>query len=290
METEPLPLSAQQENDFSKIIDDILAESDINTVSSKSIRKGVQAKVGYDLTPYKKSVVTLILQRFDAFTATNNAPAHPTTNGTTAPSASPPHPTTNGISTPTPPANRKRPSAPDSPAAHTSTAFSPPPSKKHRHTASVEEDDAAFAARLQAEENARTARTTRGAGNGKRKTAPRKKSTPKKKSASRVTDDSGEEGEGGEGGERKVNRTGGFHKPFNLSPSLSEMLGGVTQLSRPQTVKHIWEYIRAHDLQDPADKRHIICDEPMRAVFKQDKVHMFTMNKLLNQNLYAPDE
>lgn len=28
----------------------------------------------------------------------------------------------------------------------------------------------------------------------------------------------------------------------------------------------------------------------MRAVFKQDRVHMFTMNKILNQNLYAVDE
>lgn len=28
----------------------------------------------------------------------------------------------------------------------------------------------------------------------------------------------------------------------------------------------------------------------MRAVFKQDKIHMFTMTKVLNQNLYTPDE
>jgi upstream activation factor subunit UAF30 len=62
------------------------------------------------------------------------------------------------------------------------------------------------------------------------------------------------------------------------------------QLSRPQTVKKIWEYIKANDLQDPSDKRQIRCDEPMRNIFKQDRVHMFTMNKILNQNLYAADE
>jgi upstream activation factor subunit UAF30 len=61
-------------------------------------------------------------------------------------------------------------------------------------------------------------------------------------------------------------------------------------LSRPQTVKKIWAYIRAKDLQDPNDKRQIRCDEAMRAVFKQDKIHMFTMNKILSQNLYNPDE
>jgi len=34
----------------------------------------------------------------------------------------------------------------------------------------------------------------------------------------------------------------------------------------------------------------IICDDQMRAVFKTDKIQMFTMNKVLNQNLYNPDE
>ena len=62
------------------------------------------------------------------------------------------------------------------------------------------------------------------------------------------------------------------------------------QLSRPQTVKRIWAYVRANDLQDPSDKRMIRCDESMRAVFKQEKVHMFTMNKILSQNMYNVDE
>lgn len=74
-----------------------------------------------------------------------------------------------------------------------------------------------------------------------------------------------------------------------LSPPLSELLGE-TQLSRPQCVKKIWDYIKARDLQDPNDKRQIRCDDGLRTVFKTDKVHMFTMNKILNQNLYALDE
>lgn len=65
---------------------------------------------------------------------------------------------------------------------------------------------------------------------------------------------------------------------------------GQTTLSRPQTVKQIWNYVKERDLQDPNDKRQIRCDDAMRAVFKQDKVHMFTMNKLLAQHLYAADE
>ena len=64
----------------------------------------------------------------------------------------------------------------------------------------------------------------------------------------------------------------------------------VLQLSRPQAVKRVWQYIRENNLQDPSDRRQILCDDPMRAVFKQDRVHMFTMTKILNQNLYNPDE
>ena len=71
-----------------------------------------------------------------------------------------------------------------------------------------------------------------------------------------------------------------------MSEPLAELLGE-TQLSRPQTVKKIWEYVKARELQDPADKRQIRCDDAMRAVFKTDRVHMFTMNKILNHNLYA---
>lgn len=60
-------------------------------------------------------------------------------------------------------------------------------------------------------------------------------------------------------------------------------------MSRPQTVKKIWEHIKAHDLQVPTDKRQINCDDKMRAVFKCDQVHMFTMNKLLGKHFYPID-
>ena len=38
---------------YSAIIDDILAQSDLNLVSAKRIRKGLQEKVDYDITPQK---------------------------------------------------------------------------------------------------------------------------------------------------------------------------------------------------------------------------------------------
>jgi upstream activation factor subunit UAF30 len=53
-------------------------------------------------------------------------------------------------------------------------------------------------------------------------------------------------------------------------------LVGEPRLSRPQTVKRIWEYIKGNSLQDPSDGRFILCDGPMKAVFNTDKLHMFT--------------
>ena len=61
------------------------------------------------------------------------------------------------------------------------------------------------------------------------------------------------------------------------------------QLSRPQTVKKIWEYVRSQGLQNPDDKRQIVCDEPMKAVFKQDTVHMFTMVSFSASPVLLPD-
>ena len=122
----------------------------------------------------------------------------------------------------------------------------------------------------------------------KRKTVTKKaKATPKKKSKAKINSDDDSNVSDSEKPEKE--KKGGFHKPMTLSQPLSQMLGE-SQLSRPQTVKKIWAYVKERDLQDPSDKRQIRCDDAMRAVFKQERVHMFTMNKLLASHLYAADE
>ncbi|KAK9319894.1 SWIB/MDM2 domain-containing protein [Lipomyces orientalis] len=87
---------------------------------------------------------------------------------------------------------------------------------------------------------------------------------------------------------REVNRNNPFNAKMILSPQLADFLG-VTELSRPEAVKSIWTYIKDNDLQNPEDKREILCDDKMRPVFG-DKVHMFTMNKILGNHLYKRDE
>ncbi|KAJ3049153.1 hypothetical protein HK097_009818 [Rhizophlyctis rosea] len=81
----------------------------------------------------------------------------------------------------------------------------------------------------------------------------------------------------------------GFNKPQQLSPELAAVVG-TDQLGRPQTVKAIWDYIKANNLQNPSDKRTILCDEKLQRVFGQPSVTMFQMNKLLTPHFSAADE
>ncbi|CAI6341593.1 unnamed protein product [Periconia digitata] len=271
------PLSPQASSMYAAIIDGILANSDLNTISAKRIRKGLQERLDHDISEHKNAITDLIMARFDRFNAAQNGMAD---SGPPLPSVEAAPPKTNGnYASP----SRKRGTTEDDDE-------NTPPAKKHRKVKSAEDEDAAYAAKLQAEENLRSrARSTRG-GNTKKKAAPQKKTKTKKKSSNRVKDEDDSDLGSGSGAEKKSpSRKGGFHKPMALSEPLSELLGE-TQLSRPQTVKKIWEYVKARDLQDPNDKRQIRCDDAMRAVFKTDRVHMFTMNKILNQNLYAVDE
>jgi upstream activation factor subunit UAF30 len=86
-----------------------------------------------------------------------------------------------------------------------------PPQKKHKKQRSAEDEDAALAAKLQAEYNAASrARSTRGGSTKKRAPAPKKK--VKKKSANTVKDEDDSELGSGSGADKKeVKRTGGFH-------------------------------------------------------------------------------
>ena len=52
-------------------------------------------------------------------------------------------------------------------------------------------------------------------------------------------------------------------------------------------VSKVWEYIREKNLQNPDDRREILADDKLKAVFGKDKVTMFEMNKYLAQHLKA---
>ena len=75
-----------------------------------------------------------------------------------------------------------------------------------------------------------------------------------------------------------------LQKPLTPSAALAAVVGSA-MLSRGDVVKNVWEYIRANNLQNPADKREILADAKLKKVFGRDKCTMFEMNKYLAQNL-----
>ncbi|XP_057863340.1 upstream activation factor subunit spp27 isoform X1 [Cryptomeria japonica] len=84
---------------------------------------------------------------------------------------------------------------------------------------------------------------------------------------------------------KKRGTGGGFTKLCGLSPELQALLG-VSELPRTQVVKQLWVYIKEHNLQDPQNKRKIICDDKLRTVFKKSSIDMFEMSKVLSDHIF----
>lgn len=80
---------------------------------------------------------------------------------------------------------------------------------------------------------------------------------------------------------KKGKARGGFAADVHVTPELAEFLG-IDVLPRTEVTKRIWAYIREHGLQDPRDKRKILCDEALEKVLKRKSIHMFTMTKVLS--------
>ena len=73
-------------------------------------------------------------------------------------------------------------------------------------------------------------------------------------------------------------------KPLTPSSDLAVIVGP-EPLPRTEVVSKVWEYIRKHNLQNPANKREILADKSLKAVFGKDSATMFEMNKLLSAHL-----
>jgi chromatin remodeling complex protein RSC6 len=74
-------------------------------------------------------------------------------------------------------------------------------------------------------------------------------------------------------------------KPLQPSNELAAVVGS-SPLPRTEVVSKVWEYIKANNLQNPANKREILADDKLQAVFGgKSKVSMFEMNKHFAQHL-----
>ncbi|KAI1335965.1 hypothetical protein F5Y15DRAFT_221490 [Xylariaceae sp. FL0016] len=267
------PLAPEDEARYTAIIDGILATADLETVTRKKIRLGLETALGgKDLTDQKAAIKALIEERFDA--ASSSAPPPPSTAAKSESASPSANGYVNGHDTA------------DASGDEIKVSVAPPKKKQRKEKPAGEDADAKLAAMLQAQENSRT-RATRGG--GAKPAVKKKKAAPKKKSEKRVRPEDDSDLETDASSPKKRKAGGGFQKPFTLSYPLAEVCGE-PQLSRPQVVKRLWDHIKGNELQDPNDKRQIRCDEKMQAVFKLAKVDMFQMNKLIGNHLYPVEE
>ncbi|XP_047083783.1 cytoplasmic polyadenylation element-binding protein [Lolium rigidum] len=102
--------------------------------------------------------------------------------------------------------------------------------------------------------------------------------TPRAAAAARPKKESASTGVKRKGG------TGGLNKVCGVSPELQAIVGEPT-MARTEIVRQLWAYIRRNDLQDPNNKRKIICNDELRLVFETDCTDMFKMNKLLAKHI-----
>ncbi len=74
-----------------------------------------------------------------------------------------------------------------------------------------------------------------------------------------------------------------------VSPQLRAVIGE-GDVSRGDIIQKIWKHIKANNLQDPRDKRFILCDDSLKQVFKSGRVSMFKMNKELARHIWKPEK
>lgn len=87
------------------------------------------------------------------------------------------------------------------------------------------------------------------------------------------------------GKKKKINDA--FMIPMQASDALAKVVGS-KPLPRTEVTKKLWTYIKKHDLQDKNNRRNIVADANLKAVFGGRKlVTMFEMPKYVSKNLSA---
>ncbi|KAL1922868.1 uncharacterized protein VTP21DRAFT_9244 [Calcarisporiella thermophila] len=245
---------------------EILRISDLSQISSRKIRHQLEQEYSLDLKPYKSELDQLVLECYDSVqeeaeeASNGSSPEVPISSHTITP-------TSNSASTKRSKGRVKSADVVDSDdeldgSDYKSTKNVKSGGKKRRRQ---EEDDEAMARRLQQEINGLRRSS---------KTASKNTSGKKKKT---------------DGEKRPPNPNNPFMRPMVMSPALADFLNA-QELPRPEIVKRLWAYIKEHNLQDPENKRSIICDERLASIFGKEKLDSFGMNKDLSSLLKKKED
>lgn len=109
-----------------------------------------------------------------------------------------------------------------------------------------------------------------------KKAAATKKETPKK--AATAPKKAAAKGKGGGGNL-------GLAAPLTVSPDLAKIVGS-EPIPRTEIIKKMWDYIKANNLQDQANKRMINADDKLKVVFDgKEQVSMFELAKVINNHV-----
>ena len=77
----------------------------------------------------------------------------------------------------------------------------------------------------------------------------------------------------------------GFARTVRPSPELAAIVGA-EPLTRAQATSKLWTHIKAHGLQDPADRRQIVADDKLRPIIGE-RIGMFELPGRLSSHLTA---
>ncbi|KAJ3180158.1 hypothetical protein HDU85_004161 [Gaertneriomyces sp. JEL0708] len=265
--------SAEALQQYVPRIQQILESADLDKTTARGVRKQLEKEFNVDLSQWRVEMDTLIVELLNGLPSEDDEDNHkhddtavaqqPTTAATSSHT---------GTETPKQVTSSKK---RKSTATNRGTRSKKVKSSEFIYSSDEEvgatdpstEGDAELARRLQEEENG--VRRTRNA----RSTAASK---PKKRATRSSSTSSG--------------RASGFTQPLVLSAALAELMGA-SEMSRPEVVKRIWEYVKSKGLQDPSDRRYIVLDEGLQPVLGPGaRVHMFTMNKILSKHLISKDD
>ena len=81
-------------------------------------------------------------------------------------------------------------------------------------------------------------------------------------------------------------------EPMTLSPELAAIVcekknQKLSSCHRIKVVKRLWAYIKANNLQDPANKQWFTPDKKMAPVFGTEKIWACDMSKYLQEHMYC---
>lgn len=125
------------------------------------------------------------------------------------------------------------------------------------------------------------------ASKAKMKVSTKKASQPQKRGRKAAASARGNGRAKGNGSVKGNGSAKGIMKPVRPDRVLGAVVGN-EPISRPEITRRLWEYIREHDLQDPKDRRKIVCDENLRPLFDgKRKISMLEMAGFVSEHIRA---